>query len=238
MVDIHSHILHGIFDSPPSISISLEIAKQYVKYGFTHVVSTPHYNPANEDVESFLIKCDDRYRKLDNLLTQENVKISIIPGAEVVLCPELLKINNIDKLCINNSEYMLVEFPFNQFPSWSQNVLFELGLKNITPILAHPERNKEIYKHFKKFSTLIDTGLLLQINAISLFTGSTCKKMIRRLFAENAVYFIASDTHLPDQRLACFHKSISILEKRYGANKIKRILNNSTQVINNCLIVN
>ena len=236
MVDIHSHILYDIADSPTSIEISLEIAKQYIKCGFTHIVSTPHYNPSNEDSNSFLLKCDDKYNKLNDLLYQSNLTLSIIPGAEVTLCPELLNIRNLNRLCIANSTYMIVELPWNQFPYWTQSILYELELRKITPILAHPERNQGIYKHYDKFTKLIESGLLIQIDAFSLFEGRTCKKIIRRLFRDDAVSFIATDTHLPDRRLLCFNKALSVSKKRYGESRTNRILNNSSLVINNCLI--
>jgi protein-tyrosine phosphatase len=230
MVDIHSHILYGIFDSPPSIDISIEIARQYVDHGFTHVVSTPHFNPASTDIAAFKAECDAKYRELNERLLQHGLSLSIIPGAEVMLSPDLAEIDDIKYLCIENTNYLLVEFPWRHYPLWAERVLFELGFKSVIPILAHPERNDEIFKNYAKFLKLIDSGLLTQINAISLFSGDT-KRRIRQLFSDHAVSFIATDTHRPGDRMSCFGKAISVLEKKYGTAETKRIVENSAAVL-------
>jgi protein-tyrosine phosphatase len=238
MIDIHSHILYGILDSPTNIEGSLEIAKQYVRSGFTHIVSTPHFNSSKDDIETFVLNCSNKYNQLNELLYKENISLSIIPGAEVMLSPDIIRMPNIDKLCIDKSEYMLIEFPWEYFPTWIKDVLFELGLKSITPILAHPERNRWIIENYKKFSELIDAGLLTQINAINLLKGGQYKKTISHLIKNNAVTFIASDAHLPDERLTRFNEAISVMKKRYGILVSEKIIDNSSLVIKNSLLKN
>ena len=233
MVDIHSHILYGILDSPQSIDVSIEIAKQYIDNGFTHVVSTPHFDPTSNNVDEFKSECDRKYGELDKLLYQQGLSLNIISGAEVMISPKLMEINNINYLCIKNTNYMLLEFPWGHFPLWVDSILFELGLKNIVPILAHPERNEEIFKNYEKFLKLIDSGLLTQINAISLFNGGT-RNRIKRLFNDNAITFLATDTHRPDDdRMVCFSKAILMLKRKYGMMKAERIVENSASVIVN-----
>lgn len=232
MVDIHSHILYGIQDSPKSIEVSIEIAKQYISNGFSHVVSTPHFNPASSDIDNFRNECENKLNEINERLNQENLSLSIIPGAEVMLSPEILEIQNFNYLCIRNTNYMLVEFPWRYYPIWADQVLFELGLLNIVPILAHPERNDEIFRNYDKFIQLIDSGLITQINAISLFYGTT-RRRIRKLFEDNAVSFIATDTHKPDERLDCFNKAISKLNQKIGTTRTKRITRNSELVLSN-----
>lgn len=233
MVDIHSHILHNVFDSPTSIDISLKMAKQYVNHGFTHIVSTPHFNPLDETIESFLLKCDHLYYEFNKLLQSHRVNLKIIRGAEVMLYPELINMRDISRLCVEGTSYMLVELPWNQFPLWSSDVLFQLELNDIVPILAHPERNKEIFRHYGLFTKLVNSGLLTQINAISIFKRDFRKKMIRWLFSDNAVSFIATDCHMPDERIEKFNKAIRILKRRYGKNRIARIINESSLLIDN-----
>ena len=234
MVDIHSHILHGIADSPPDIQISLEIARLYHTLGFTHVVSTPHYNPAKENIGTFLSICNRKHAELNRLIA--DMPLTILPGAEVMLCPELLDIRDLGPLCLNHSRYMLVEFPWNQFPAWTQNILFDIGLRGIAPILAHPERNNEIYKNFDRFKDLVAAGLPVQINAYSILSSGRSKKMVKKLFRAHAVTLIGTDTHAPNERLTQFGKATGAIKKRYGAAQIDRILNNAVSVVRNGLI--
>ena len=232
MVDIHSHILYGIQDSPKNIELSIEIARQYISCGFMYVVSTPHYNPALLDIDKFHIECEYKLNELNERLNQEELLLSIVPGAEVMLSPELLEIQNINNLCIKDTNYMLIEFPWRYYPIWSEHVLFELELRNIIPILAHPERNDEIFNNYDRFIQLIDSGLITQINAASLFSANT-KRRVRKLLEDNAVSFIATDTHKPDERLSCFNKAIKILDRKIGTLRTKNIIQNSSLVLTN-----
>lgn len=233
MVDIHSHILHNVYDSPTSIHVSLQIAEQYVQYGFTHVISTPHFYPSEESVDDFLLKCDHLYYQLGRLMRKNRIYLNIIQGAEVMLCPELLKMDDIHRLCIDNTSHMLVELPWNQFPPWTKDVLFELALDGIVPIMAHPERNVEIYNNFGQFLKLVDSGMKTQINANSIFQPSLRKKIIRLLFKNNAVSYIATDCHQPDDRIQKFNKALRKLKRRYGKAQLERITERSMSLVQN-----
>ena len=191
------------------------------------IISTHSYHGAKKN-----------YKELDENLAREDLKLSIIRGAEVVLNPQLLAVNNLKKLCIGDTDYMLVEFPWGQYPYWVHDLLFQLGLNNIIPILAHPERNKEIYRRYNDFSRLIDSGLFLQINAINLLKRGMCRKLIKRLFNKDSVVFIATDTHLPDQNLTCFKNAINVAAKEYGKDRMERIIHNSSLMLENKVIYN
>lgn len=41
---------------------------------------------------------------------------------------------------INNSRYMLIEFPMNKIDNNVFDVLYELQIRGVVPIIAHPER--------------------------------------------------------------------------------------------------
>ena len=43
MIDLHCHILPGIDDGAPDLETSLNLARQAVDDGITHIVATPHF---------------------------------------------------------------------------------------------------------------------------------------------------------------------------------------------------
>lgn len=45
---------------------------------------------------------------------------------------------------LNGSRYMLLELPSDRISIGTHELLHELSLMNIVPIIAHPERNREI----------------------------------------------------------------------------------------------
>lgn len=233
MVDIHSHILHGIADSPADIMISLEIARQYEESGFTHVVSTPHFNPVKDNIEKFISDCEEKYAALNKLISDKGICLTLIPGAEVILCSDLLNIKDIDKLSIGSSKYLLVEFPWNAFPVSARSILYSLELQGFIPILAHPEKNYEIRAQIDRFIDLTETGLLIQIDAESLVKDKRSKKAADIFFRKNVVSFIATDVHRPGECFINFENAIKAAGRKYGSENIRKLLNNSSIIINN-----
>ncbi len=63
---------------------------------------------------------------------------------------------------------MLVEFPMTTWEDYYMDVLYELKIRGINPIIAHPERYKFIHEDISNINKLIEEGYLFQINAGSL----------------------------------------------------------------------
>jgi len=79
---------------------------------------------------------------------------------------------------------------------------------NVRPMIAHPERNKDILKRLHKVQPLIDAGCLFQVTSGSAAGrfGSTAKQRARELLEMGVVTVLASDAHNikrrpPDLRL-------------------------------------
>ena len=67
---------------------------------------------------------------------------------------------------INNTRYMLIEFPMLEFNiEEAINTLYELQIRGIVPIIAHPERYKQFIKNPSQINLLIKEGMLFQVNA-------------------------------------------------------------------------
>ena len=47
LVDLHSHILPGVDDGSPDLETSLELARESVADGVTHMLLTPHNMDSN-----------------------------------------------------------------------------------------------------------------------------------------------------------------------------------------------
>ena len=48
---------------------------------------------------------------------------------------------------LGKGKYMLIEFSPHHIPSSQRQVLFDLKMKGVTPIIAHPERYKLVQKN-------------------------------------------------------------------------------------------
>ncbi|WP_462257292.1 CpsB/CapC family capsule biosynthesis tyrosine phosphatase, partial [Ekhidna sp.] len=56
MIDLHSHILHGIDDGAKDIEMSVEMARLAVADGTTHIACTPHIMPGIYDNDTGIIQ--------------------------------------------------------------------------------------------------------------------------------------------------------------------------------------
>ena len=92
---------------------------------------------------------------------------------------------------------MLYELPMREFADDTFDILYEMQLKGLTLIMAHPERYKPIMEKPERINEFIDEGILLQMNAGSIEGkfGKEVKKTAEILLKHNVYNFIGSDAH-------------------------------------------
>lgn len=200
MIDIHSHILPGVDDGARSIEESIKILQKAADAGVTTIVATPHVLEVPSKTEWQGVS--NIFNRLKQKIVQENIHIEMILGAELFISPDLPQnIEENRELCINNGSYVLLELPVLEIPSFTMHIIFELLIKGIQPIVAHPERYFEIQKDDTKLSEIVKMGVLTQLNCGSLLGryGKRVQKTARTLLKHNLIHMIASDIHsIPD----------------------------------------
>ncbi|OQY05494.1 MAG: hypothetical protein B6I22_07350 [Desulfobacteraceae bacterium 4572_123] len=202
MIDIHCHILPGIDDGPLSIAESLVMVDQALADGIKTIVATPHtfngvYTTPSEAVTGGV-------DSLNRILTDKNIRLRICPGAEVHTC-DVFSRKIIDGLAgtINHTgKYVLVEFPFQTINPGTSEELFQLKLKGITPIIAHPERNILFQRDIDQLYDIVGMGCLVQITAMSITgeLGTAAMGCAHTLLQRHLAHVIASDAHSPGSR--------------------------------------
>lgn len=147
MIDIHTHILPEMDDGPDDIAESLAIAKKSEKDGITSLIATPHFlETKDQKYRIALVK--DKIVELENLFRKNKINVKLYPGSEVFLTKDLgKKVYEQQILSLNNTRYILVEFPFQHIPYYVNDVFNDLHILGYTPIIAHPERYLPIMKH-------------------------------------------------------------------------------------------
>ena len=192
MVDIHSHILPEMDDGSKSEEESLKMLRMLSEQGVGCVVATPHFYANNESVSTFLKR---RAKSHDSIrsFTQEGFP-EILLGAEVRYYEGISHMDNLSELCIQGTDVLLLEMYSGR---WGTMVIRELidmaATRKMTLVLAHIERYMQ-YQPEETFETLLDNGVLMQINAsyvTNLFTRHKALKMLR----DENVHFLGSDCH-------------------------------------------
>src|SRR3990172_3699230 len=111
MIDLHCHILPGLDDGAQTLEDSLEMARVAAKDGIHTIAATPHAdlwgtNPDQKDLE-------ERVAQLQAALDPQCIAITLVPGMENPLTPELVSGRVVP---LNHTGYALVELPFEEFP--------------------------------------------------------------------------------------------------------------------------
>lgn len=197
MIDIHNHILFDIDDGSPDIDTSVDMCRDAYENGYKTIVVTPHFANYNH-IDEFVNERDYKVSELQRILDIEDIPITVKSGTELFLSDSIFDAGNLDDLAINNSRYMLCEFPLGPF-NIKRGLLWidELIERGYTPILAHPERYFEIHRNLQIIDELLDRDVVFQVNIDSLVgkNGSTAHKISVDLICRGFAKLIGTDAH-------------------------------------------
>ena len=196
MIDIHCHILPGVDDGAASQDDSVAIAEAAVADGTSTVVATPH--GAQWAYTGSLFETRGRVSDLQAELAARRVDLELLVGLEAHITPDLASAcTRGDIFTLNGSRYILVEFPMQLLPAYTDQALFDLQLHHLVPVIAHPERNFAIAAKPEILWRMVSKGMLAQVTAGSLtgLFGPRTREVADLLVTHHLIHVIASDAH-------------------------------------------
>jgi protein-tyrosine phosphatase len=126
------------------------------------------------------------------------LSIELHLGVEIYLTPQTPADLETGRLwTLAGSRYVLVELPFRTWPTYAEDVLFDLQLKGYVPILAHPERYTVIAHEPNRMYSLAERGILSQVTGAALLGGHghEAQRCAETLVKHGLAHFISSDAH-------------------------------------------
>lgn len=218
MVDIHCHILPGLDDGAKDLSESLEMARAAVEEGIRTIIATPHHH--NGQYENPKQRILEKVAELNGALREESIPLIVLPGQEPRICGELLgDYHEGSVLTLNNGgKYLFIEFPADHVPYYAERFLFEVQLTGITPIIVHPERNRDVMERPEVLYQLVKKGALTQVTAASVagYFGKKIKKFSLQMIEANLAHFMASDAHNVTNRAFKMNEAFKVLDNEFG----------------------
>jgi protein-tyrosine phosphatase len=153
MVDLHCHILPGLDDGAKTIEESMAMAESAIAEGVTRIVATPH-SSRHYFFDFALVR-----RLRDELQSRIGNKLELATGCDFHLDPENLNSLRKDSsiYCINQHDYLLVEFNEISIPPAMDQTLHEIQLAGMHPIVTHPERNRILRAHPERLKKWVST---------------------------------------------------------------------------------
>lgn len=214
MIDFHNHILPSVDDGSKSIDMTLSMLKHAEYQGVTDVVNTVHFQHPkmdNKDINFNTIK--KRIESLNDILKKNNIKITIHLGSEVFFFPNLIDLID-NPLATIGGKYMLIEFHPLNIPGKHKQVLYDLKMKGITPVIAHPERYLQVQENVNIVPEWLEAGCIVQIDAGSPLglLGKKAKVASEVIIKNNWFQLIGSDAHDNKNRNFCMKDSLAYIE--------------------------
>jgi protein-tyrosine phosphatase len=195
MIDLHSHILPGLDDGPPTLEGSIAMARVAEATGTKTIAATPHIR------EDFAVEPDaiaPAVNELNAELEQRGVDVTVVAGAEVALTAALnLPEATLRLLTLGDGPYILLESPYTHASELLEQSLFDLAVKGFRPVLAHPERSPSLLADFDRLARLVESGILLSLTAASLGGrfGRTVERAASSVIRRRVAHNVASDAH-------------------------------------------
>jgi len=147
----------------------------------------------------------------------------VVPGCEVPLFPEILQfIDEGRVLTLNDGQsYLCLEMPDTVIPPATEDIIFQLSSRGLTPIITHPERNPIFYQMPRRLQRLISLGCLAQITALSLTGGFGwgVSRFTKKLVREGLAQVMATDAHSAKHRPPVMSPALKKLSKLVGESR-------------------
>jgi len=222
MVDLHCHILFGLDDGPKLLDDSLAMAEDAIADGITHVVATPHCS------SQFSFDFANVQAKRNALAEKLHGRLKLATGCDFHLSHEnLLAIRkHPEPFCINQKDYLLVEFNEFSIPPAMDQTLHELQLAGLRPIITHPERNPILRSHPERLQQWIRLGCFAQITAGSLsgVFGPGAKEDAWNWMTGGLIHFVSSDAHNTARRPLKLRFAYDAIAQELGEETARAVL--------------
>ncbi|MEM1156030.1 MAG: CpsB/CapC family capsule biosynthesis tyrosine phosphatase [Pseudomonadota bacterium] len=227
MIDLHCHLLPGIDDGPDTMEESLELCRIALADGITRAITTPHIHPGRWSNTRKSIQRD--CFALSDELRKNNIPLQLGFAAEVRLTDQLMNQIANDEIPfygqVDGFNIMLLEFPHGQVIPGSEKLAQWLLNQKVRPLIAHPERNRQLMRNVDGLQPFIELGCWLQITAGSLLGdfGDRAQALALRLLEIEAVTVIASDGHNDKARPPRLRAAFDLVAQHHGLETAVRL---------------
>ncbi len=234
-VDLHCHYVPAVDDGVRTTEEGLELCGNLHAAGFSCLVATPHIRTAMfENRPPGLRAAHAQFSKeCHQHPPQGESPPSLGLAAEHYFDDVFWGLfESGDALPYPGGHAMLVEFNPQMLPMGIGDKLFEMNVRGVRPVIAHPERYSPMWKSSQPLEEMIDAGALPMLDLMSLVGkyGRRSKRTAER-FLDKGLYFAAcSDTHRPGD-VPLVVQAIDRIRNRSGEGEVARLLQHNTRRI-------
>ena len=172
---------------------------------------------------------NDALARLRQAASEQHIDVNVAAAAEVRISSEMLPLVEQGKLPFigqyQGRNVVLLELPHSHIPPGSDKLLAWLGRKNISVMLAHPERNRDLLAAPEQIKPFIKAGCLFQLTAGALDgdMGPDVMALARHWLKQGVYHIIASDTHSVKRRPPKLGQAFEYVKQVQGEEQAHRL---------------
>jgi protein-tyrosine phosphatase len=219
-IDLHSHVLPGVDDGARTLQDSLQMLRALHDIGFRVVCATPH-----QKADTFPATTEQIAQALADLrrgASEDLPSLELVSGAENYFDEWFYdRVQDLSLPCYEGRKAFLVELTPGSAPPRLEDLLFGLRTKGLLPVLAHPERYRDLLRDEERLQRVARVAaLVVDLAALGELFGSG---PARHLVTSGLAHAAASDMHAASDKRS-IARGIAWIEKRLGAAALDRLL--------------
>jgi protein-tyrosine phosphatase len=230
-VDLHCHWIAAIDDGAPTREEGLAMLRALRGAGFDFVMATPHMRPALFDNAK-----GDLERAFEAMATGAETDLPKVGLSSEHYFDDIVfqRLMKGEALPYPGGKAVLVEFPNEAFPARVADRFFDLRLRKLRPVLAHPERYRPVWKDRTVLDPFLDGGvvLLLDVAALTGKYGRAPERAAHELLEDGYYVAACSDAHRAKD-VEDVARGITRLEKLVGKEEAEYLLRDGPLAILN-----
>lgn len=223
MLDLHTHILPAMDDGSRDVDETMALLEAEKQAGITRIALTPHFYPHREDPDRFLRRRARCFQQMEADARYQSVQPKrVLLGAEVAYFEGISRVEGIERLCIGDTNALLIEMPFCR---WNDRMLGDLEYLQKTcdlqPILAHIERFLQ-YQPGGLMEEVADSGIWMQVNASFFLRWQTKGKAVKML-DRGLIHFLGTDCHNMQSRKPNMGEALQVINRKLGKDALHHL---------------
>ncbi len=227
-VDLHSHVLYGLDDGAPDVSIAVAMLDALAALGVTEQCVTPHqkasqYLPDWDRIEATLASLETVRKP-----THPTLRL----GAENMWDDVFYK-RVVDGTIphYRGTQAFLVEIPPPLMPPGMVEQLFKFRMAGKVPVLAHPERYHALWDNDRLAGELRKhCAFQIDLGAIGGFHGKREMKAARHLLEAGLATCVATDAHQVGDLQQAQH-GLAWIDKKLGHAATVRLFDHAPRAL-------
>lgn len=158
----------GLDDGSPDMATSIAMARFAATASIDTVISTPHSTEDKHETDPAVVR--QTAKDLQAELNSRAIPLAVLLSDETFICPDLPdRVKKRDVLTlVNRDTHLLLELLHENLPTYVDDVIFQLQLQSVTPVLIHVERYAYVGSDWHVLDRWVQCGYLAQVNASSL----------------------------------------------------------------------